>query len=164
MLSQALIRELTHEGANTRKMLERVPFDNPGWKPHEKSMTLGRLASHVAENYHWVSRAANAPEFVFDENYRGNNVGSSEELLALLDRTLQTAIDDLGKVSDEAMMESWSLKRGDHVIFSLPRIAAIRSVAMNHNIHHRGQLSVYLRLLGVAVPGMYGPSADELMP
>jgi uncharacterized damage-inducible protein DinB len=163
MVRQALINELKHEGAQTRKMLERIPFDKFNWKPHEKSKELGKLAIHVAEIPGWVSRSLSTSEFDMATMKRQTpELQSKEDLLKLLDDSIQNAVNDLENANDADMGVMWTFKRGDHVIFTLPRVAVIRSMALSHLVHHRGQLSVYLRLLDVPVPGMYGPSADEM--
>ena len=162
MIKQAMINEIKHEGAQTKKLLERVPFDKFDWSPHEKSMKLGRLAVHVAEIPRWSSRILSAPEFDFTKaEYKQAEVQSTEELVQLSENNIQKALDDFNAAKDEDLMASWTFRRGEHVIFTLPRAAAIRTLAMNHLLHHRGQLSVYLRLLHIPIPGMYGPSADE---
>ncbi|NTS41533.1 DinB family protein [Flavisolibacter sp. BT320] len=162
MLNQALIPEFKHEAASTRKILERVPFDNPDWKPHEKSYTLARMAGHVAEIMQWTAATINSEGLDFAKGeYKPFFPTSKEELLERFDAHYQEALSLLENVSDENLKSNWTLQHGDHVIFTLPKIATLRSFVMNHLIHHRGQLSVYLRLLDVPVPGMYGPSADE---
>jgi len=161
MITQGMIREIEHEGSQTKKILERIPFDKFDWKPHEKSREIGKLAIHVAEIPKWTSRALTTPEFDV-LTLKPTQVQSTEELVKLSEANIQKAIEDLQKASDEEMMTMWTFRRGDHVIFTLPRAAVIRNLSMNHLIHHRGQLSVYLRLLDIPVPGMYGPSADEM--
>jgi uncharacterized damage-inducible protein DinB len=162
MIKQAMINEIKHEAAQTKKLLERVPFDKFDWSPHEKSMKLGRLAIHIAEIPRWSSRILAATEFDFTKaGYKAAEVHSTEELVQLSENNIQTALDDFNTTKDEDLLASWTFRRGEHVIFTLPRAAAIRTLAMNHLLHHRGQLSVYLRLLNIPIPGMYGPSADE---
>lgn len=163
MLNQSLIPEFKHEAASTRKMLERVPFEKADWKPHQKSFSLGRLATHVAEIPHWMTVTLTTNELDFAKGeYKAFTPASKEELMEIFESSYQEALSSLEGATDAAMMEKWSLKNGDHVIFTMPRIATLRSFVMNHLIHHRAQLSVYLRLLDVPVPGMYGPSADEM--
>jgi len=164
-IKDAFIGELKHESSMTKKMLERVPLDKREWKPHEKSMTLGRLATHVAENTQWVSDIIHIDDFDFMTNYNFNppNAGSTEELLEIFQTKLDKAIADLSTMTDEDLTKQWTVRRGEQVMFVTPKNISIRNWAMNHMIHHRGQLSVYLRLLDVPVPGMYGPSADERM-
>ena len=161
----AFIAELKHESSLTKKMLEKVPLDKKDWKPHEKSMTVGRLATHVAENIHWVSDIKHIDDFDFMKNYNLNPVtaASTEELLQIFQTNLDKAINDLSSMSDDDFNKNWTVRRGEQVMFSTPKKVAIRGWAFSHMIHHRGQLSVYLRLLDVPIPGMYGPSADEKM-
>lgn len=164
-INDAFIAELKHESAMTKKMLERVPLDKKDWKPHEKSMSLGRLATHVAENTHWASTIIHIDDFDFlkDYNFKPVNASTTEELLNIFQTNLDKAIADLSTMSDSDFDKNWTVRRGEQVMFSTPKKIAIRGWAFNHNFHHRGQLSVYLRLLDVPVPGMYGPSADERM-
>ena len=161
-ISTDLIKELKHEATNTRKILERVPTDKLDWRPHEKSMTIGRLATHLAEIPIWINRTIDADEFDFAKttpNYASKE--STEAILQVFDERLADAVKRLEGASDENLNGLWSLKRGEQTFFTVPRKVNIRNFAFNHAYHHRGQLSVYLRLLDVAVPGMYGPSADE---
>jgi uncharacterized damage-inducible protein DinB len=163
-LNTALIGELKHESANTRKMLERVPTDKLNWMPHEKSMKLGRLAKHVADLPAWVERIMSADEFDFATgNFNREPPASTEDILKLSDQRVAEATKLLESASDENLNAMWTGRRGDHVMFQMPKRVALRSFAYNHVYHHRGQLSVYLRLLNIPVPGMYGPSADEVM-
>jgi len=159
----ALIAELKMEAANTRKMLERVPTDKNDWKPHAKSMTLGRLATHVAELPGWTATTMTTDELdVSKMDYKPVYATSTEDLVAKLDENVNKAVAALENANDEEFEKIWTLRNGGHVIFSMPKKVVVRNVSYNHNIHHRGQLSVYLRLLGIPVPGMYGPSADEM--
>ena len=162
-IKDALIAELTHEGNSTKKLLSRVPMEKADWKPHAKSMSLGDLAKHVADIPHWVHSILKKDEFDFQKDYKGFSVSNFEELMKLYQDKLDDAIAQLEQTSDEVLMQSWTMRSGEHIIGKMPRVVAIRSVAMNHLIHHRGQLTVYLRLLNVPIPGMYGPSADEPM-
>ena len=161
-LIDAMLAELKKEGESTKKILERVPEQSFQWKPHEKSMSLGRLATHVAEIPHWISDILINDEFDFATRaFERHVVSSNEELLQIFQEKFNKAIQDLQNASDESLKEKWVLRRGDAVFFELPRVVMIRSFGFSHFIHHRGQLSVYLRILNVPVPGMYGPSADE---
>ena len=163
MIRQGMIREIEHEGSQTKRILERIPIDSFNWKPHEKSKTIGELAIHVAQTPAWTSRILAGTDFNLLTLKRDvPQINSADDLVKISAENIQKAVDDLQKTADEDMMETWTFRRGDHVVFSLPRAAAIRSMSMNHVIHHRGQLSVYLRLLNIPVPGMYGPSADEM--
>jgi uncharacterized damage-inducible protein DinB len=164
MSKEALIAELKHESALTRKMLERVPVDKASWKPHEKSMSLGRLATHVAEIPHWISDIINADEYDFGAHPFTRHIAASpEELVEICDTRTNNAIADLAAIDENALDNTWTVKNGDQVYFAMPKKVAIRGWGLSHLYHHRGQLSVYLRLLDIPVPGMYGPSADERM-
>ena len=161
-IKDAFIAELKHESSLTRKMLERVPVDKNDWKPHDKSMSIGRLATHVAETTGWISEIAKAEEFDFaSRDFKPNVAASSQELIEIFQTNFDNAVRDLEKMSDEDFQKHWKVKYGDKVMFDTPKKVAIRGWAFSHLIHHRGQLSVYLRLLDVPVPGMYGPTADE---
>jgi uncharacterized damage-inducible protein DinB len=161
-LTTALLAEFKHEAINTRKMLERVPTDKLEWRPHEKSMTIGRLATHLAEIPLWTNRIMDGDEFDFAKtNFSHASKESTDAIVQLFDERMAAAVQVLEAASDEDLGAIWSLKQGDHVYFTLPRKVTLRSLVFNHSYHHRGQLSVYLRLLDVSVPGMYGPSADE---
>ena len=161
-LNAALIGELKQESVNTRKMLERVPTDKLDWQPHEKSMKLERLATHIAELPIWFERIINANDFDFATAvFKREPKESSEEIVKLFDERLASAIKALESASDENFNDTWTFRRGEQIMFQLPKKVALRSMGFNHIYHHRGQLSVYLRLLDIPVPGMYGPSADE---
>lgn len=161
-IKDAFIAELKHESALTRKILERVPMDKKDWKPHEKSMTIGRLATHVAETTQWASRIVNIDDFDFLAHpFKSYTAASQEELLQIFQTSLDNAISDLSKMTDEDFVKNWTIRSGDQVMFNTPKKVAVRGWALSHMIHHRGQLSVFLRLLDVPVPGMYGPTADE---
>ncbi len=161
-LNQALIAELTMEAANTRKMLANVPVEKNDYTPHEKSMTLGRLSTHVAELAGWVSFTMDHDELDFSKmTYKPEIAKTTEELLAKHDEHFNKAIASLQNAKPEDFGKMWTLRNGDHVHFSLPKAVVVRSFALSHLYHHRGQLSVYLRLLDVPLPGMYGPSKDE---
>lgn len=161
-LNTALLAELKHESVNTKKILERVPTDKLSWKPHEKSMTLGRLATHLAELPTWIDRIISADEFDFAKPLARDSKVTTDEIIALFNEELLSATKSLESATDENLNANWTVKRGDVIFFQMPRKIALRNFAFNHIYHHRGQLSVYLRLLDVNVPGMYGPSADEL--
>jgi uncharacterized damage-inducible protein DinB len=163
MIRQGLIKEIEHEGLNTKKVLERIPMDFYTWKPHAKSREIGALALHVAEIPAWTSRIVTTQEVNIDTLVRETpDIKTPYDLVLVSERNIQKAIEDLQNAKDEDMMAMWALKKGEHTVFTLPRVAAIRAVSMSHLIHHRGQLSVYLRLLDIPVPGIYGPSADEM--
>jgi len=160
-LNKALIGELQHEAASTRKMLERVPTDKLSWKPHDRSMALGKLATHVSDLPNWTDFTINSDELDLAGGMKQFLASSTDELLAHHDEAVSGAIKALESVSDEQLMQMWTLRMGSHVIFSMPKIQVLRSMVYSHMIHHRGQLSVYLRMLDIPVPGMYGPSADD---
>jgi uncharacterized damage-inducible protein DinB len=163
-IRDALLPEYDHEMATTRRLLARVPDADFGWKPHDKSMTLGQLASHIANLPHWCRLVLESPVFdlaTLDPSARGAVPASVAELLSDFDRKVGAARAGLAEIADPVIMAPWTLKQGAHEIFTMPRAAAIRSFVMNHLIHHRGQLSVYLRLRNVALPSIYGPTADE---
>ncbi len=158
----ALLPEFDHEIAVTRKVLERVDETRLGWQPHEKSMTLGRLAQHVAEIPQWGKTILDEPEFnMVDGERTPNATSTSAELLGSFDGLAKTMRARLAAKTDAEMMSTWTFKHNGQEVFGMPRAAAWRSMVMSHMIHHRGQLSVYLRLTGAKVPGIYGPSADE---
>lgn len=164
-ISQSILPELVQEMAGTRRELERVPDDRLDWRPHPKSMTLGRLASHLAELPSWGKMTLETTELDIappGHDVRGASLGSRSEILALFDQNLEGVKAAISAASDADYMVPWSLIKTGKTIFTLPRIAVLRSMCLNHNVHHRAQLGVYLRLLGVAVPGMYGPTADDM--
>ncbi len=163
-LAQSLLPELIHEMANTRKELERVPEARLDWKPHPKSMTLGRLASHLAELPSWGQVTMQTRELDIappGQDVRGADLRTRAEMLAMFDRNVEAAKAAVGSASDADYLVPWTLLKTGKAIFTLPRIAVLRSMVLNHNVHHRAQLGVYLRLLDVPVPSIYGPSADE---
>ena len=164
-LNAALLPEFDQEMAGTRKSLERVPDDKFDWKPHAKSMTLRQLTTHLALFPSWMTMTLDKASFdyapVGGEAYKTPAVNSRQELLEVFDRDLAKAREALMGASDAQLMETWSLLAGGKTIFSMPRIAVLRGMVMNHMIHHRAQLGVYLRLNDIPVPALYGPSADE---
>jgi uncharacterized damage-inducible protein DinB len=160
-IKDALLPEYDHEMGTARRVLERVPEDKLTWQPHEKSMTLGRLATHLAEIPEWVVIVLNHPEFNMTGNHSAAAKTSRADILALFDKNVQAGRALLDAKSDAELMAPWTFKRDGQTMFSMPGIAAVRAWVMNHTIHHRGQLSVYLRLTNTPVPAIYGPSADE---
>jgi uncharacterized damage-inducible protein DinB len=163
-LNAALISELKHESGLTKKLLEKVPVDKNDWKPHEKSMSLGRLATHIAEAHNWISRILTADEYDFLAHpYVPYVAATTEELIGILSDSVTNAEKDLTAAADADFDKIWTVRRGEQIFFSLPKKVAIRGWGLSHIYHHRGQLTVYLRLLDIPVPGMYGPSADERM-
>jgi uncharacterized damage-inducible protein DinB len=164
-IGQSMLGEFDNEMQNTRKALERVPDDKWDWKPHEKSGSLGWLASHIATVPEWITVTINTRELdyapVDGASYTPPKITNRAELLAAFDKLSKEARAALAGVSDQEIMLSWKLLAGGKEIFIMPRVGCLRGMCLNHLYHHRGQLTVYLRLLGVPVPGLYGPSADE---
>jgi uncharacterized damage-inducible protein DinB len=160
-IAQQLVQEIDHLAAKTRRVLERIPMDNADWKPHPKSMSIGKLAYHVATMAGWTTALIATPQLDFLKVTPPPMPTTTQELVDLFDSLHQEARQTLANASDEHMMEAWTLRAGDHVIFTLPRIVALRDTVINHTIHHTAQLTVYMRLLDIPVPGIYGPSADE---
>ena len=161
-MPDSLLNELYQEAAITRRVLERVPGDMLEWRPHPKSMSLGQLAIHVASIPGNLSRLVQADEFDASQaNFTPPSPSSVEEILTAHDGSLRVAQDYLGGVDEQIAQESWRLTFKGKEVFTAPRGGVIRSLMLNHWYHHRGQLSVYLRLLDVPVPVIYGRSADE---
>ncbi len=164
-IRDTVLQEFDQEMSTTRKTLERVPEDKPDWKPHDKSMTLSRLAGHLAELPGFAAITFQSDSFDFQPAgapvMQPLIMTSRKQLLDAFDKNLADARGAISKASDEDMQSVWALLSGGTTIFSMPRIAALRSMIMNHMVHHRGQLCVYLRLNNVPVPSIYGPSADE---
>jgi uncharacterized damage-inducible protein DinB len=158
-ISQSFLPEFDQEMATTRRLLERVPSDKGTWKPHEKSFSLGHLAQLVARMPGWNTLAMKATELDL-ATATGYSYEKTEALLAEFDKHVKEARAALAAAKDEDLMVPWSLKLGDRVLMTLPRVAVVRQ-NINHLIHHRGQLSVYLRLVDVPLPSIYGPTADE---
>jgi uncharacterized damage-inducible protein DinB len=164
MFGQMLAAELEQEAKSTRKMLERVPVDKFDWQPHEKSMSLMKLAVHIAELPSWTGMTMNRPELDFATmDYTPPTVTSADELVAVFDKNIADALEVLRTAKDETFGEPWKLRNGETIYFEMPKGAVMRGVVFSHFIHHRGQLSVYLRLNDIPVPQIYGPSADEPM-
>ncbi len=166
-ISQALLPEFDQEMKHTRRTLERVPEDKFGWKPHQKSWAMGGLATHVANLPSWTNYTIEkesldlAPNGVPTPPMQA--VKSRQELLAMFDKNVAAARAAIAGASDSELMKPWSLLHNGKTLLTLPKIAVLRSFVMNHGIHHRAQLGVYLRLNDVPVPAVYGPSADEGM-
>jgi uncharacterized damage-inducible protein DinB len=161
-IGASLLPEFDQEMASTRKVLERVPLERGDWKPHAKSYSVKELASHIVTMVSWGSFTLATEELDFStSDFKAPSYDSSEELLAAFDKNAAETRAALEAADDAAYGVIWTMKDGDQVFFSMPRIAVLRSMVFNHGIHHRAQLTVYLRLLDVPVPGVYGPSADE---
>jgi len=160
----AFREDFSHEAAATRKMLERAPMNKGEWRPHAKSMTLKQLASHIVEIPKWAQPTLQLPEMNFDmANYKPTLYSSMAELLAAFDTAVKDTLRLLGEASEKSLGETWRLKVDGKVVFEMPRAAVLRTMILNHMIHHRGQMSVFLRLNDVPVPQVYGPTADEPM-
>ena len=157
----ALLPEFDREMTTTRKVLERVPEDRFEWKPHAKSFSLGALAAHVAMLPAWGEETLRRSDFDLAGGRTQAAPASNAELLAAFDTRVAAARSALAGRTDAELLEMWTLKRNGRTVFSMPKTVVLRSFVLSHLIHHRGQLSVYLRLLDVAVPSIYGPSADE---
>ncbi|RZK50179.1 MAG: damage-inducible protein DinB [Pedobacter sp.] len=160
-IQQALAIEVERETQNTLRMIEVIPSEKLDYKPHPKSMSLGELASHIVELHGWMGHVLNSNDFNFHTDYVPFKASSSEELSASLKANQQFNETALANFTEENYFSEWTLRAGEHVIAKLPKAGAIRFIVNNHLIHHRGQLSVYLRMLDVPLPGIYGPSADE---
>jgi uncharacterized damage-inducible protein DinB len=163
-LSEALLPEFDHEMANTRKTLEKVPEDKLDWKPHAKSWSMRELATHLANLPSWTILTFNKDSIDMAEpsgQPKMEPTNSQKELLETFDKNVSDARDAIAGASDEHFLKPWTLLSGGESIFTMPRVAVLRSFVMNHSIHHRAQLGVYLRLNDVPVPAIYGPSADE---
>jgi uncharacterized damage-inducible protein DinB len=166
-MSASLLPEFDLEMANTRRVLERVPDGKAAWQPHQRSMTLGRLASHLAELPSWCTNTFNRTELDLTPPgappHSPTLYQTSAELLQVFDKNAKEARAALAGAQDGDFMVPWSLKKGGTNLLTLPRVAVYRSLVMNHMIHHRAQLGVFLRLLDVPIPPLYGPTADEGM-
>lgn len=157
-----MLQELEHEMGNTRKLLERVPDNALDFKPHEKSMPLGRLAGHITEMLDWAVDIVKNDGLDMDPTkYKPFAPKSQKELLAAFDKSLAAARTALQGAGDDVLMQPWTFKVMGKQVFQLPKVAVLRTWVFNHIIHHRGQLGVYLRLKNVPLPQTYGPSADE---
>jgi len=166
-IREALLVELAMEGAATRRYLERLPEDKLDWKPADKSLTLSRLATHLADLPSWGTKVLTTDEMDINppggEPYELVELGSASEILDLFDANHAKLLAALESTGDEEFGKSWTLKNAGVEIFTEPKLGVLRWMVLNHAVHHRGQLSVYLRLNGVPLPATYGPSADEQM-
>jgi uncharacterized damage-inducible protein DinB len=167
-IAETILPDFDHETATTRTLLERVPADKAEWKPHAKSMSLGELAMHISIIPEWAMVTLKQTQFdtnpVGGAPYTPPQFESTAKMLARYDEAVKAARTMLVSATDGEMMVPWALKSGGRTIFNMPRVAVFRSFIMNHSIHHRGQLSVYLRLCDVALPAIYGPTADTREP
>lgn len=163
-LSESLLPEFDHEMANTRKTLERVPDDKFDWKPHEKSFAMGALAGHLANLPSWGSLTVASDSFDMapeGQPLKAPALSSGKEVLAKFDENVAATRAAIAGASDADLFKPWTLMSNGNTILTMPKIAVLRSFVMNHLIHHRAQLGVYLRLNDIPVPSIYGPSADE---
>jgi len=159
-LADSILMEIDQEAQTTKRVLDRIPEDKLAWKPHPKAFSLGQLALHIASVPGSVAAAA-VPDSMEAPNFSQPEAKSRQEVLDTFSKSLASAKDTLKQMDDARLTSMWSLTKNGKVLMSVPRIGFIRSILMNHNYHHRGQLSVYLRMLDVPVPSIYGPSADE---
>lgn len=159
--SEMLLPEFDQEMQNTRKILERVPDDKLSYQPHPKSMTLGRLATHVAELPSWATTTIDQDVLEMQPGFKPVIAESRAQLLEMFDKNVATARAKIAATKDDHWQKIWTFKFAGNTMLQMPRTAVVRNVVMNHLIHHRAQLGVFLRLNDVAIPGMYGPSADE---
>jgi uncharacterized damage-inducible protein DinB len=164
-ISESLLPEFDQEMANTRKVLERVPEGKDDWKPHPKSSTLSALTAHIANMPDWAGLTLETDSFDYAPPgaapYQTPKFGSNKELLAAFDKSVAQARSALVAADDGKMLGPWTLMAGGNTLMTMPRVAVIRSFVMNHTIHHRAQLGVYLRLNDIPLPQLYGPTADE---
>ena len=160
-LQAALSQELQHELKLTRRLLERVPTEQFSWQPHPKSMKIGTLASHMANLVRFLEMSMEGPETDLATTKMPDSPTTTDEVLRRFDVNSENIHKALAQVDDATLHGTWSLRRGEQVFMTMPRAAVARTMVLNHLIHHRGQLSVYLRLLDIAVPAIYGGSADE---
>lgn len=161
-IGQTLLLEFDAEMENTRRMLAAIPEGKWDWKPHQKSMSLGVLAGHIAELTSWGSETINTDGLTLtSDSYKPSTPSSSSELLEVFEKSKSGFRQALTAAPDEAMFKNWSMTWDGQKVLDMPRVAVLRAMVMNHLIHHRGQLSVYLRLLDIPVPGVYGPTADD---
>jgi uncharacterized damage-inducible protein DinB len=160
-IKDGLLAEFDHEIGTTRRLLERVPDDKLSWKPHAKSMSLSGLATHLSNLPRWGGIILESASFdLADAGPNLEEKSSRAEILASFDATTTKTRAGLEK-TDAELLAPWSLKRGGHELFTMPRVAAFRTFVLYHLVHHRGQLSVYLRLNDIPIPAIYGPTADE---
>ncbi len=161
-IADVLVQELEQEGKTTRRVLERVPDASLAWKPHAKSLSLGQLALHIARINGGISAMGVEDTFQMSPNaFQFAAPASTQEILESFDNGLAQAKERIGAMDDAKIMGMWAMKGGDKTVMSMPRLALYRAILCSHQYHHRGQLTVYLRLLDVEVPSIYGPSADE---
>lgn len=159
-IADSLIAELEQEAKTTRRVLERIPASKLSWRPHPKSMSLGQLGLHIAQTPGAIAKLAQANVPTLPQ-FKQAEAASSEEILTVLDTGVAEARAALNGWDDAKMMETWSLSNDGKTVMAMPRIGLLRAIMLNHWYHHRGQIVVYLRLLDIPVPSVYGPTADE---
>jgi uncharacterized damage-inducible protein DinB len=162
--TDAILMEMSQEAATARRLLEIVPVQHLTWKPHVKSMTMGRLATHIAEIPGWVSTILDQDGFdIGARSYTPQTAGNVAEILAMFDENVPMAEAAIRRQTPDRLSATWRITRQGRVLLEMPRMGVIRTLLLNHMIHHRGQLSVYLRLKDVPLPSIYGPTADTAM-
>ena len=162
-MTDALLGEFDHEMKTTRQLIERVPAEQLDWKPHPKSTSIGDLAMHICSLAQWGTMVAQLPELDLNPGGRGYRPPAPRgpaEMVKMFDENVAASRAAIAAIPDPAMMEPWTLRNNGAAIFTMPRVAVLRTFVMNHLIHHRGQLTVYLRLRDVPLPSVYGPTAD----
>jgi len=161
-IASALADEVQEEAATMRKCFERVPAEKFGWKPHEKSMSFGKLAAHCAEMFKWIEWTMTTSEHDFArEPYQPFMPQTNAELMQFFDSNVKGAVESLRKATDKQLSETWTMRDGEKIYFAKPKFQVLRTEVFNHIYHHRGQLTVYLHLNDIPVPSIYGPSADD---
>ena len=160
-IADTILPEVDIEFTNLRVAVSRAPEDQLDWRPHERSWTLRELLTHLVNLPNWGTMTLEQDHYDLDPSYREEPVASLEEALQRLDEGFGSMRTALAAASDDAMVAPWAFKKDGEVLFEMPRMAVLRSMILNHMVHHRGQLTVYLRQVGAKVPSIYGPSADE---
>lgn len=160
-IAHSVLPQFIHELDNTRKTLLRVPFDKGAFRPHPKSMTMLALAGHIAHIPSWADFTLRTPSLDLANMPPNQDPSTQNVLLAAFDAGAASALEALAAATDEQLLTPWTLSLGEKVIFTMPRIAVLRGMVISHLIHHRAQLTVYLRMNDIPVPALYGPSADE---
>lgn len=160
-IKEGMLVEIERETSNTKRILDNLSNEHWNYKPHEKSMTLGELASHIVELHNWTYLAVSKDVFDFHTDYHPTKATAVEELKVGLEESLQKNKNFVNTQPDEFWLTKWTLKAGEHHLAEMPKLGAFRFIITNHLVHHRGQLTVYMRLLNIPLPGIYGPSADE---
>lgn len=164
-LNQSILMEFDKEMKTTLRFLNELLVDFFDFQPHEKSMTTQKLANHIAEIPTWINSTLDLPQFdLAAAGHVPSNIDNKEELISFFNKNVQSARRSIGKTTDEQLRENWTLRDGEKIFFTMPRIGVLRLMVMSHMIHHRAQLGLYLRLNNAKVPATYGDSADEKMP